>query len=714
MRFFNPGSNNDQQSLLRLINPSGTEVIATIAGLDDDGDPPPEGDVRVALPAHAARTITAQQLEDGGDGVEGSFGDGKGKWQLFVSAEASDHGQPRPLQVLSLLFSRPTENLTNLSAIGLGNDPNRGSDGTDYIVGGSGDDFLNPGDNNNAFDVVIGSAGDDTVVYTHSGPTASQLLDYADLSEGIEATIDGSSNTATVSKGAAGTDTIEDVVNPLNAAMEEPYGVFLMYGSHSDDTFELTLDDGQYMVVAGNAGDDRIEILSGVVHVSYETSTEGVDVDLAEGRANDDGFGGVDTIVGDVFRLEGGSGNDTLRGTDGKDVLDGRAGDDELDPRDVDYRTGGADDIYASTGNDRIVYSNSGTHEYASQQLFYSTPWSALQMGLEEGIEVTIDGATNSATVDKGSAGTDTIEDVNHPLGGGSLLLHGTWNDDRFDLSLDHGQFMTVQGVGGHDTFNLRTVAWESRERPGSYMRVSYRYSRGGIELDLLDEEASNDGFGSVDTFEFIGDGVEFEGTDFTDVIRGSNGNDEFAGRGGNDIIDGRAGFDRLRFDRPGGRAVQVDLREGTSTGTWISTNDFAGVDPTSVFSFEISNIEYVRGSNYDDDLLGSSDDERFEGRQGNDTLNGRGGNDRLRGEGGDDVFIFERGHGDDRIDDFTDGEDTIVFRGLRISKQDVLNNALPRGDEAGVRIDLTSFGGGTIDVRGIHRDDFDESDFLL
>ena len=35
-------------------------------------------------------------------------GDGSGKWRLFVSAD-------RPIQVMSLLYSRPTGNLTNLS-----------------------------------------------------------------------------------------------------------------------------------------------------------------------------------------------------------------------------------------------------------------------------------------------------------------------------------------------------------------------------------------------------------------------------------------------------------------------------------------------------------------------------------------------------------------------------------------------------------------------
>ena len=104
---FNPGSNNNQRSSLRLVNPSGEDAQVVIAGLDDRGRPPPNGDVRLTLPAGEARTITAQEMEEGGAGFNGRFGDGGGKWQLAVSAN-------RSIQVMSLLQS-PTGNLTNLS-----------------------------------------------------------------------------------------------------------------------------------------------------------------------------------------------------------------------------------------------------------------------------------------------------------------------------------------------------------------------------------------------------------------------------------------------------------------------------------------------------------------------------------------------------------------------------------------------------------------------
>ena len=50
------------------------------------------------MPAGAATAITAQQLEAGADHFEGRFGDGKGKWRLFIEAD-------QDVQAMSLLES---------------------------------------------------------------------------------------------------------------------------------------------------------------------------------------------------------------------------------------------------------------------------------------------------------------------------------------------------------------------------------------------------------------------------------------------------------------------------------------------------------------------------------------------------------------------------------------------------------------------------------
>ena len=104
--FFNPGTNRNQRSLLRLINDGNAAAAVAISARDDAGEG--GGEVRVGVPAGEALTLTSAELESGGAAFEGAFGDGHGKWRLTVSADA-------PITVMSLLQS-PTGHLTNLSS----------------------------------------------------------------------------------------------------------------------------------------------------------------------------------------------------------------------------------------------------------------------------------------------------------------------------------------------------------------------------------------------------------------------------------------------------------------------------------------------------------------------------------------------------------------------------------------------------------------------
>jgi len=102
---FNPGRNVNQVSHLRLINPGDTDATVTVYGIDGSGTR--SDDVQAMVPAGAAHTYSAAQLENGGDGLTQKMGSGSGKWQLHLSAD-------QPIHALSLLKS-PTGHLTNLS-----------------------------------------------------------------------------------------------------------------------------------------------------------------------------------------------------------------------------------------------------------------------------------------------------------------------------------------------------------------------------------------------------------------------------------------------------------------------------------------------------------------------------------------------------------------------------------------------------------------------
>ena len=105
---FNPGSDLDQVSRLRLINVTREEAVVRVRGTDDEGMPG-QDEVRLRIDAGAVRSVTGQQLESGGAGIEGMLGDGSGKWRLVVESD-------RPIVAMSLLEGSMGR-LTNLSTV---------------------------------------------------------------------------------------------------------------------------------------------------------------------------------------------------------------------------------------------------------------------------------------------------------------------------------------------------------------------------------------------------------------------------------------------------------------------------------------------------------------------------------------------------------------------------------------------------------------------
>ena len=98
--FFNPASNANQVSFLRLINPGNSSNTFTISGIDDNGAAG-TSNYSVTLGALQAMSVTSTDLENGG------LGDGSGKWRLTVNSSADSYVQ-------SMLMA-PDDYLSNLS-----------------------------------------------------------------------------------------------------------------------------------------------------------------------------------------------------------------------------------------------------------------------------------------------------------------------------------------------------------------------------------------------------------------------------------------------------------------------------------------------------------------------------------------------------------------------------------------------------------------------
>ena len=172
--------------------------------------------------------------------------------------------------------------------------------------------------------------------------------------------------------------------------------------------------------------------------------------------------------------------------------------------------------------------------------------------------------------------------------------------------------------------------------------------------MDLATGIVSQDGFGGTDRINYLGGTgqLQIQGTDFADRILGSDRDETFILRSGNDTLDGRGGNDLVRYDRNGiDTGIDANLQTGVVTGIWFG----------QAFRHQVTNVEQLRGSFFDDVLRAADTGSRLEGRSGNDTITGGAGIDELFGDDGDDVI---RPGSNDDYDDIEagTGQDEVIF----------------------------------------------------
>ena len=106
------------------------------------------------------------------------------------------------------------------------------------------------------------------------------------------------------------------------------------------------------------------------------------------------------------------------------------------------------------------------------------------------------------------------------------------------------------------------------------------------------------------------------------DTLEGGEGNDLLLSGGGGDIVDGGEGTDTLYYSTSR-EGVQVTL--GEAGETTVGVGGTADGD-------QISNIENVLASRYDDSVTGNSENNTIYGYIGDDVIDGGAGNDTLYG----------------------------------------------------------------------------------
>ncbi|WP_323779802.1 calcium-binding protein [Thalassovita sp.] len=326
----------------------------------------------------------------------------------------------------------------------------------------------------------------------------------------------------------------------------------------------------------------------------------------------------------------------TIIGTNFNDTLLGGAGNDTINPG----ANEGYDRLHGTAGNDVYDFAQ------ANDNSFYEIEYDMLSSA----ITVTVDAGAGSASV-TGADGTDTFNNLAPALtaANGGFSVIGTSHNDTFNITSAAGSWVAASGGAGNDTFNVTLndttrlfFGWDGASGATQ-----------GMVADLSTGVVSNDGLGGTDQINVLGGDqrLEIDATDYNDSIIGSARDESFILERGDDTLDGGDGYDRVRYDRSGVTAVNVDLEAGTATGLWDGTT----------FTHHLSNIEYVRGSRADDDtLLGGAGDETLDGRGGNDSLDGRAGNDWLSGGEGDDTLLGGEGNdtffGSEGVDSFDGG----------------------------------------------------------
>ena len=263
--------------------------------------------------------------------------------------------------------------------------------------------------------------------------------------------------------------------------------------------------------------------------------------------------------------------------------------------------------------------------------------------------------AHGTAAGDVANVGSDTFTGVNRVIGSNfNDAITGDGNDNVIEGGPGND---TLDGGGGNDT-------------------ASYQRAAGSVTVSLMISGPQNTGQAGTDTLT----GFEnLRGSSFNDTLTG-NGLSRLEGGPGADHLIGQPGqFDVASYEHAAA-GVTVDLNLAVQAAN-------AGEAAGDI----LTNINSVRGSNFDD------------------TITGNGNNNVFRGLGGNDTFVFKPAFGHDTIVDFHPGDVIEINQNLFLN-YDVLASAAPSGADTVI----TDTAGDTITLQNVAPANLHLSDFHL
>ncbi|MFV0490834.1 MAG: hypothetical protein ACK5M4_03355, partial [Pseudorhodobacter sp.] len=548
--------------------------------------------------------------------------------QTFLNAvNTADAGNEGPL--LALLSAQPFEydasdvsGWVELDASGISVPATlTGTNYDDVITGGNGNDLLNPlsAHLGSWADVIVASPGNDQIVLSDFQDSSNGVaFYYSSLTPGtgISATINGSTNSAQIAKGAAGTDTITDIAR----ALDNVDGGFELTGTAYNDSFSLTLAERQWANIFGGSGNDNYTLningnsnarltfrdFGDVTNDARVPATSGVDIDVAAGRIDNNGFGGSGVLtVGGSYLT--GEGRLEIYGTANDDSIRGGIG------RDRFILDAGFDTVDGGAGRDLLRFDRNQVTSVVTVDLAAGTATGTWD---DRDFSYTIRNIEDIRLGDLG--GYAYGNEANNRLRGGSDGDHfdGRGGDDTMRGGLGENLY---RGGTGHDTVEFDT--------PASSL-TSVIYEAGWQRLQLEVDGRTEIAFTDVELFAFSdrtlstlevaqiagGTVLTGNGTDGDDLILGSTGNNWINPGSGHDLIDGGTGTDMISYVNQT-QGMLIDLNTGLAIAE--DKND------------RLVNIENVTGSVHGDTITGDDGDNRIRGLGDYDWLVGSEGADR-------------------------------------------------------------------------------------
>ncbi|SPJ28938.1 fasciclin domain-containing protein [Falsiruegeria mediterranea] len=220
-----------------------------------------------------------------------------------------------------------------------------------------------------------------------------------------------------------------------------------------------------------------------------------------------------------------------------------------------------------------------------------------------------IDGRGGRDEIDAG-AGNDIV------LGGdGNDIIRGGTGDDTLKGEGGNDWFVSVGGnniIAGGDGFDFITYADVS---VGVQVNTASGQANNGNGIDTFNDVEGITGSSQGDTFT-TGDGANY--------IRGLGGRDVFDfSEGGSHVAVGGAGADLVTY---------LNADEGVEASL-LRGRGYEGD--------RYSNVEYLQGSDFDDQLSGDRHNNYLLGENGDDVLVGAAGNDLISGGLGTDTAVY-------------------------------------------------------------------------